>query len=150
VSGVIIFRSIQLSYYSPEIVTSPESVVVFTGSEAEFTCGIRNAAIITWRVNGTFLSQLDPSLRADLDSDHETVGDIDLLTLTILARAEYNGTVVQCVASVPGGEFRESGNATLMIQGIDEANTCAAYNLLKVVHQSSFHRTAGSSGWCES
>ena len=122
---------------------------MFTDSEAKFTCGTRNTPSFAWRVNGTFFSLLDPSLRADLDPDQEAVGDIDRHTLTIPARAEYNGTVVQCVASVPRGEFRESGNATLMIQGITEATTCAAYTLLKVVHQSSLHRTAGSSGWCE-
>ena len=137
----------QLSCYSPEIVTPPESVVVFTDSGAEFVCEARNAPAFTWRVNGTFLGQLDPSLRADLDTDQETVGDNELYTLTIPARAEYNGTVVQCV--VFGGEFRESGNATLTIQGIAEANTHGAYNLLQVIHQSSFHRTAGFSGWCE-
>ena len=96
---------------------------MFTDSTAEFTCGSRNAPSFAWRVNGTFLSQLDPSLRADLDTDQETVGDIDRHTVTITARAEYNGTVVQGVASVPGGEFRESRNATLMNQGIAEANT---------------------------
>ena len=101
---------------SPEIVTHPESVTVFTDSEAEFTCETRNA-LLAWRVNGTFFSQLDPSLRADLDTAQETVGDIELYTLTIPARAEYNGTVVQCLASVPGGDIIESGNATLMIQG---------------------------------
>ena len=107
----------KLSYYSPEIVTPPESVVVFTDSEEEFTCETRNAPFVAWQVNGTFLSQLDPSLHADLVNAQQTVGDIDRHTLTILARAEYNGTVVQCVAAVPGGEFRESGSATLMIQG---------------------------------
>ena len=90
---------------------------MFGKSTAEFTCGTRNAPSFAWRVNGTFLSQLDPSLRADLDPDQETVGDIDQHTLTIPARAKYNGTVVQCVAGVFGGAFRESGNATLMIQG---------------------------------
>ena len=97
--------------------TPPESVVVFTDSEAEFTCRSRNAPSFSWRVNGTFLNQLDPSIHADLDTDQDTVGDIELYTLTITARAEYNGTVVQCVAAVFGGDFRESGNATLMIQG---------------------------------
>ena len=97
--------------------TPPESLVVFTESEAEFICRTRNAPSFGWRVNGAFLSQLDPSLRADLDTDQETIGDIDRHTLTITARAEYNGTVVQGVASVPGGDFRESGNATLTIQG---------------------------------
>ena len=96
---------------------------MFTESEAEFTCRTRNAPFFAWRVNGTFLGQLDPSLRADLDTDRETVGDTEQYTLTIPARAKYNGTVVQGVASVPGGDFRESRNATLMIQGISEANT---------------------------
>ena len=90
---------------------------MFTESVAEFICETRNAPSFGWRVNGTFLSQLDPSLRADLDTGQETVGDIEQYTLTIIARAEYNGTVIQCVAAVPGGDFRESGNATLMIQG---------------------------------
>jgi len=54
-------------------------------------------------VNGTFLGQLDPSIRADLDRKEETVGDIELYTLTIPARAEYNRTVVQGVVVVPGG-----------------------------------------------
>jgi len=105
-------------------VTPPESVVVFTESEAEFTCVTRNAPSFTWRVNGTFLRLLDDSLRADLDTDQETLGDREQYTLTIPARAEYNGTVVQGVASVPGGEFRESESATLMIQGIAEACAC--------------------------
>ena len=92
-------------------------MVVFTDSEAEFTCVTRDAPSFTWRVNGTFLNLLDDSLCADLDTDQETVGDHELYTLTIPARAEYNGTVIQCLASVPGGDFRVSGNATLMIQG---------------------------------
>ena len=90
---------------------------MFGKSTAEFTCETRNAPSFGWRVNGTFLSQLDPSLRADLVYVPQTVGDIDQHTLTIPARAGYNGTVVQCVAAVPGGEFRESENATLMTQG---------------------------------
>ena len=106
-----------IPYYSPDIITPPESVVVFTHSEAEFTCETRNAPSFAWQVNGIFLRQLDPSLHADLDTDDKRIGDIVQNTLTIPARAEYNGTVVQCVASVPGGDFRESGNATLMIQG---------------------------------
>ena len=92
-------------------------MVVFTDSEAQFTCETRNAPSLAWRVNGLFLHELDPSLQTDLDTDQETVGDSGLYTITIPARAEYNGTVVQVIASVPGGEFRESGNATLMIQG---------------------------------
>ena len=93
---------------------------MFTENEAKFNCETRNVPAFSWRVNGLFLyqlEQLDPSLRADLDTDREAVEGIEQYTLTIPARAEYNGTVVQCVASVPGGEFRESGNAPLLIQG---------------------------------
>ena len=108
---------IPLSYYFPEIVNPPESVVVFTNSEAEFRCETRNAPSFAWRVNGTFLYQLDPSLQADLDTDQETVGDSGLYTLSVKARAEYNGTVIQCVVSVPGGSSNESRNATLVVQG---------------------------------
>ena len=104
-------------YYSLEIVNPPESVVVFIDSEAKFTCEIRYAPSFTWRVNGTFFSQLNPSLRADLDTAQETVGDNEMYTLMIPARAEYNGTVVQCIGSVPGRTFRESENASLVIQG---------------------------------
>ena len=90
---------------------------MFGNSRAEFTCLTRSAPSLAWLVNGLFFHELDPSLQADLDTDQETVEDSGLYTLTITARAEYNGTVVQCVVFGLGGAFRESGNATLMIQG---------------------------------
>ena len=90
---------------------------MFTDSETQFTCEARNAPSFAWRVNGTFLNLLNDSLHADLDTDDKRIGDIVQNTLTILARAEYNGTVVQCVAGVVGGGSTESRNVTLMIQG---------------------------------
>ena len=38
-------------------------------------------------------------------------------SLTIPARAEYNGTRVQCFVGIFGGSSDESENATLEIQG---------------------------------
>ena len=90
---------------------------MFMNHKAEFACETRNAPTFSWRLNGTFLGQLNPMLRVDLDLYQETVGANEMYSLTIPARAEYNGTVVQCVVSVPGGAFRESENASLVIQG---------------------------------
>ena len=89
---------------------------MFTDGEAKFTCETRQAQV-SWHVNGTAFIQLDPSIRADLDINNEVVEESDVYTLTIPARAEYNGTVVQCVAGVVGGASTESRNVTLMIQG---------------------------------
>ena len=68
-------------------------------------------------MNGTAYNDLPPALRDDLDPDRETVGDVEVYTLTILGRAEYNETVVQCVAGDAGGGPIESTNATLRVQG---------------------------------
>ena len=71
-----------------------------------------------WRLNGTAYNHLPSDVRNDTDLDQETVGDSEKYILTILGRAKYNGTKVQCVAGIDGGE-RESENATLLIQGIN-------------------------------
>ena len=68
-------------------------------------------------MNGTAYINLPPALRVDLNADVESVGDIKVYTLTILGRAEYNDTVVQCVAGDIGGGSVESANATLRVQG---------------------------------
>ena len=93
------------------------SMVGFAGSEVVFTCGTRNAPTVTWKVNGTYFSRHDPPLHDDWRIDPKPAGDIDINTLTAQARAEYNGTWVQCIASVPGGALAESENATLLVQG---------------------------------
>ena len=104
------------SYYSPEIVNLPESVVVFTDSVAEFTCETSNALFFSWIVNGTHFNQLESAVRDDLNMDQMEVEENELYTLNITSRAEYNGTVVQCLAS-RYNQYRTSENATLMIQG---------------------------------
>lgn len=75
-----------------------------------------NATSFNWKVNGTFFININND---DLHSDDvQLIASTYFCTLYILAKAEYNGTEVQCVASVPGGDFMESPNATVLIQGI--------------------------------
>lgn len=82
-----------------------------------FTCVI-NGAYNGWRVNGTSLSALPPEIRGDLTRHTKILGDNDLITLTILGKAVYNGTTIQCITGViESSDEVESKNATLIIQG---------------------------------
>ena len=68
-------------------------------------------------MNGTAYNNLPPTIRDDLDTDRDTVGENEVYTLTIPGRAEYNETVVQCVAGDDEGGSIESTNVTLKVQG---------------------------------
>lgn len=111
------YASIILPTLLSDIVIPPISMVGFVGSEVVFTCGTRNAPSVTWKVNGTFFSSLSPSLYGDWHIDQDTTGEIDMYTITIPARSEYNGTLVQCIAIVPGRSSTESENAIFLVQG---------------------------------
>ena len=81
-----------------------------------FTCETVGG-ILSWIVNGTQRELLDPEILRDLViSDVIIDGGRREQDLTIPARAEYNGTRVQClVFSLSGSD--QSENATLLIQG---------------------------------
>ena len=68
---------------------------------------------ITWRVNGTDFNNLPPDTKRDLVTDQVMSEGFQLFTLTILGRAEYDGTTVQCVTGHPV----ENENVTLRVQG---------------------------------
>ena len=104
-------------YIFSEIVASPSDITVFLDHTAVFVCGTRGAAYAYWRVNGTAYNNLPSELHNDLDTYQETVGGIEVYTLTIPARAEYNETVAQCVVGDIGRGSIESANATLRVQG---------------------------------
>ena len=53
-------------------------------------------------------------------SESTTSEGVLVETLTIPARAQYNGTTVQCLSEVFGVSSAESDNATLAIQGISQ------------------------------
>ena len=83
-----------------------------------FTCETDGGGLTGWRVNGTSLESLPPKIHNDLHiSGSNTNEGTRVETLTIPARAEYNGTRVQClVLSLSGSD--QSENATMIIQGI--------------------------------
>ncbi|CAI8005721.1 hypothetical protein GBAR_LOCUS4371, partial [Geodia barretti] len=106
-----------LSCVAQEILHAPESTTVFLNQSAVFTCETRGG-ITSWSVNGTQREILLPDIRSDLVvSESTTPEGTAVHTLTISARAQYNGTRVQCLSGIFGGPLVESDNATLTIQG---------------------------------
>ena len=100
-----------------EILVAPESRVVFLDQSAVFTCETVGGTL-GWIVNGTQRDVHPPEIRRDLIiSEISTEGGSKQETLTIPARAEYNGTRVQCAVLTFGGSA-QSENASLRIQGI--------------------------------
>ena len=85
-----------------------------------FTCETDSAYFTIWRLNGTSYTDLPQKIQYDLNFDQEGAegNNSALHTLTIKARAVYNGTKVQCVTGDFGGIPVESENVTLTIQGI--------------------------------
>ena len=63
------------------------------------------------------LEQSSPEIRADISTDTNTSEGMTVETLTILAKAQYNGTRFQCAVLRLSGSV-QSDNATLKIQGI--------------------------------
>ena len=96
-----------------EIVKHPQETTVDLEKNATFTCEISGGDYIKWRVNGSDLTPSD-----DIKTDRVTVGNNDLYTLTIFARNLYNGTTIQFVTGVFGGDEKESDIVTLKIRGI--------------------------------
>ena len=71
-----------------------------------------------WKINGTLLQDLPPEIESDvMVSGTNTPEGTRVESLTIPARAEYNGTKIQCLVQKFGGGSAESENVTLNIQG---------------------------------
>lgn len=100
----------------PCINDPPKNKIAFLNPLVNITLTCNTSGIsVSWKVNGTALSDLN---NPDVGSLHTSTGtDMIVCTLEILGKRKYNGTVVQCVASVPGNGSRESQNATILIQG---------------------------------
>jgi hypothetical protein len=100
--------------FAQEILRSSENTTVFLNQPAVFTCETRGGSTV-WRVNGTQREAFPPDVLRDLvTSDITTPGGVFVTNLTIPARAQYNGTRVQCL-SVLFGNSAESEIATLNI-----------------------------------
>ena len=106
------------SPFLPEILRPPENTTVFLNQSAVFTCETRDG-LTSWRFNGTQRELLLPEIRSDLVTSVITTPEgSSVQNLTIPARAQYNGTIVQCLSVEVGVSLVESDNATLTIQGI--------------------------------
>ena len=81
---------------------------------ATFTCEVSHG-FTSWAVNGKPRAELSPQLHRDVSISSETESRNPQYTLTIKARAEYNGTTVQCL--INGGFSDQSDNVSLIIQG---------------------------------
>ena len=118
VTYIILYTPTVFVTFFPEILHAPESTTVFPNKSAVFTCET-NGGTTSWRVNGTQREILLPEIRSDLVVSEITNPEgHSVHTLTIPARAQYNGTKVQVLSLIIGGPLVESDNATLTIQGI--------------------------------
>ena len=82
-----------------------------------FTCETDDG-LSGWKINGTLQNRLPPEIRNDvMVSVTNTAEGSTVEVLTIPARAEYNGTRVQCFILGFDGGLAESENVKLNIQG---------------------------------
>ena len=98
-----------------EILEAPKNTTVFLNQTAVFRCEVTGGHV-SWNVNGKPTTEQTSIPRDDLKvhfDDSENGNPLVIMTIT--ARAEYNGTTVQCV--VNGGFSDRSKNASLRIQG---------------------------------
>ena len=116
----VFFRGLCKCYSAtllPEILVDPENKVVFLDQSAMFTCETVGGSL-GWIVNETQRENHPDEIRRDLIVSEIVIdGGITACTLTIPARAEYNGTTVQCAVFTFDGSA-QSENATMHIQGI--------------------------------
>ena len=127
-----------------EIIHSPENTVVFTDGVATFMCDAVNSSDIRWTFNGSLSYQLPTEVNET--SVFLLVGDVGQSNLTFQGRAEYNMTVVQCIALLARGGTVRSQTVTLLIQGmyvcipyIDTIVTTFELSRLSVLMESCIH-----------
>ena len=98
-----------------EILEAPKNTTVFQNQIAEFRCEVTGGHV-SWNVNGKPATEQTSVARDDLDTELvDSENGNPLVKLTIIARAEYNGTTVQCL--VNSGFSDQSENVSLRIQG---------------------------------
>ena len=100
------------------ILSHPDDRTVFLDDSAFFSCLTRDSPATHWRLNETDYDDLPSQMQDDLVISTIPATLSVLIELSIPARAEYNGTRVQCVAESDDGDSVDSDTATLRIQGI--------------------------------
>ena len=100
---------------SPEILQHPKNITVFENLTAIFSCEV-SSGFHSWAVNEKPINELSFELSRNVNISllaHENENSQHRLTIT--ARAELNGTVVECL--INGGFSDRSGLVSLTIQG---------------------------------
>ena len=116
--GIYTYMFWEISICLPTVINiPPQDTTTFLNKTEVFRCQTSDGDFTFWRVNGTSFTDLPLEVKDDLRTD--PLEDRDN-TLSIPAKAVYNGTTVQCVTGDYdiGGVAVESENATLTIQGI--------------------------------
>ena len=112
-------KIILCNFSSPDVLHDPENTTAFLEQLAVFSCET-TGGITSWIINGTLLELLPSNIQRELlePPGINTPDGTRLENLTIPARAEYNGTRVQCVVFTADGLTAiESESATFRIQG---------------------------------
>ena len=91
-------------------------MVVFEGQNAVFSCTTRSIRG-HWRLNDTKIDDLPRLILADLVNRTSQSGVYHFIAVSILGKAEYNGTTVQCAVENSDGTLTRSGVAILSIHG---------------------------------
>ena len=133
VHGVSVLLPLQY-YIFTEIIQPPTDKIVFPTQSATFICEA-TGDFHDWHVNGIAYNNLPADVRTDIKS---TPQDIDnrgqILTLTIPAKIQYNGTNVKCITGNLNSPLVESNTVTMKIQGID----LYAHNNIFNIHKTYF------------
>ena len=86
-------------------------VIVFEGGVEGFTCVSTPGTTVEWLVNGTLLKEPYPSgVRSEL------AGRVGGSLIFENVPLEYDGTIVQCKATI-NGFITNTNNGTLLVQG---------------------------------
>lgn len=139
-----ILSYITLRYEFSVILDRPEDRTVFLGDGegAYFSCTTRDSSSTHWRVNDTDYDDLPSQIQHGFVINMILSLPRVIIEIVIPARAEYNGTRVQCVAESDDGQSLVSDNATLtIIQGnnVGEILRCSLYFCANVYIQVDQH-----------
>ena len=99
------------------VLTHPTDRTVFPDDDAFFSCLTQGSFSPHWRLNGTDYDDLSSDVQDDVVTSSASTALSEFIDLIITARAEYNGTRVECVAENNDGDSVISDTATLTIQG---------------------------------
>ena len=101
---------VYITFPPADVIQHPTDTEVHAGDTATFMCGVGDAPSAFWKINNTNIVQLPSAAQADISWDF--VEEINTYVLTILAKPEYDLTVVQCVAV---SESEQVGSETALL-----------------------------------